>query len=381
MYYKVSPVIIIVLIVMVVFVASVGVVLAVKGSRKAKNNDNVVASTDIEPQLQLELSSEKEGQSKVTITANATTEDVEGIQSIVLPDGSQKRGDYAEYEVTKNGKYTFEAKGNNGVSTSLAIEVKNIREASSSEPYIPEGFSYIEGEAETGYVIEDKFGNQFVWVPVPSGKLTRNTLSNTKYEDNISNLGNSVAQNYGFYMARYEASSFDRNGARMAASMKGKMPWTNISYSDAAQMASDMGSAFEYQECQTALMNSAAWDTVLAWIDETEENYSTDISQGNYSGELRNTGETEDDIKNNICDLAGNVREWTTEIFKETTPVTNTSKNKNKNAVNEVPVSETVTYRVIRGGSANLDRPASSHAGYKENTSEAYWGFRMILYK
>ena len=142
-----------------------------------------------------------------------------------------------------------------------------------------------------------------------------------------------------------------------------------------------MGSAFEYKECQTALMNSAAWDTVLAWIDETEENYSTDISQGNYSGELRNTGETEDDIKNNICDLAGNVREWTTEVFKETMPVTNTSKNKNKNTVNEVPISETVTYRVIRGGSANLDRPASSHAGYKENTSEAYWGFRMILYK
>ena len=107
MYYKVSPVIIIVLVVMVVLVGSVGIVLAVKGSNKAKNQDKIVTSTDIEPQLQLELSSEKEGQSKVTITANATTEDTEGIQSILLPDGSQERGDYAEYEVTKNGKYTF----------------------------------------------------------------------------------------------------------------------------------------------------------------------------------------------------------------------------------------------------------------------------------
>lgn len=381
MYYKVSPVIIIVLVVMVVLVGSVGIVLAVKGSNKAKNQDKIVTSTDIEPQLQLELSSEKEGQSKVTITVNATTEDTEGIQSILLPDGSQERGDYAEYEVTKNGKYTFEAKGNNGVSTSLAIEVKNIREASSSEPYIPEGFSHIEGEVETGYVIEDKFGNQFVWVPVPSGKLTRNTLANTKYEDTISTLGNSVAQNYGFYIARYEASIYDRNGVRMVASMKDKMPWTNITYSDAAQMASNMATSFEYEDCETALVNSGAWDTALEWIDQTEENYSTDVSSGNYSGELRNTGETESDIKNNICDLAGNAREWTTEIFKETVKPTNTSKNKNKNTTNEEVISETVTYRVIRGGSANLDRPASSHTGYKENTSEAYWGFRMILYK
>ena len=304
MYYKVSPVIIIVLVVMVVLVGSVGIVLAVKGSNKAKNQDKIVTSTDIEPQLQLELSSEKEGQSKVTITANATTEDTEGIQSILLPDGSQERGDYAEYEVTKNGKYTFEAKGNNGVSTSLAIEVKNIREASSSEPYIPEGFSHIEGEVETGYVIEDKFGNQFVWVPVPSGKLTRNTLANTKYEDTISTLGNSVAQNYGFYIARYEASIYDRNGVRMVASMKDKMPWTNITYSDAAQMASNMATSFEYEDCETALVNSGAWDTALEWIDQTEENYSTDVSSGNYSGELRNTGETESDIKNNICYLA-----------------------------------------------------------------------------
>ena len=34
MYYKVSPVIIIVLIVMIVFVASVGIVLAIKGASK-----------------------------------------------------------------------------------------------------------------------------------------------------------------------------------------------------------------------------------------------------------------------------------------------------------------------------------------------------------
>ena len=31
---------------------------------------------------------------------------------------------------------------------------------------IPEGFGYVEGTRDTGLVIEDKEGNQFVWIPV-----------------------------------------------------------------------------------------------------------------------------------------------------------------------------------------------------------------------
>ena len=31
---------------------------------------------------------------------------------------------------------------------------------------IPNGFSYVEGTKDTGLVIEDKEGNQFVWIPV-----------------------------------------------------------------------------------------------------------------------------------------------------------------------------------------------------------------------
>ena len=33
------------------------------------------------------------------------------------------------------------------------------------EPYIPEGFTYTKGSWNTGYVITDELGNQFVWVP------------------------------------------------------------------------------------------------------------------------------------------------------------------------------------------------------------------------
>ena len=219
-----------------------------------------------------------------------------------------------------------------------------------------------------------------MWVPVESGKLTRNTKLDTKYEESntvVSGFVNSVAQNYGFYIGRYEASAYNIGGSDVAASMKDKAPWTNISYGTAATVASESAKGFGYQDCQTALINSYAWDTVLSWIDMTTENYSSSIDYGNYSGTMRSTGSTESDMKNNIYDLAGNVREWTTEIFKEST--TSTKVNKKTNTKEDV--LETVNYRVVRGGSANLDRPPSSHTAYKDNSSEAYWGLRTVLYK
>lgn len=383
MYYKVSPVIIIVFVLAFILLAVLGGVLIFRGNHANKDKE-VVVESDIEPVLDLQLSSEKKEQSKVTITAIATTDDEEGIHSVTLPDGSIQRTAEVTYDVTKNGEYTFKAAGNNGKVASMSIIVDNIKETSDSEPYIPEGFSHVEGESDTGFVIEDQLGNQFVWVPVPSGQLTRNTMLDTKYQESSSSasaLVNSVAQNYGFYIGRYEASRYEINGSAVAASQAGKLPWTNITYSEAVRAASEAATVFEYGEYKTDLINSYTWDTALSWIDQTVENYSSSIDYGNYSRELRESGATESDIKNNICDLAGNVKEWTTEIFKETVQTTTKKSSGKKGTANVETVSETVNYRVIRGGSASNERPASSHTGYKENTSEAYWGFRMILYK
>ena len=75
---------------------------------------------------------------------------------------------------------------------------------------------------------------------------------------------------------------------------------------------------------------------------------------------------------NYICDLAGNVREWTTEI----TSTGNKKNNSKKNNTNENASS-----RVIRGGSANLNKIANSRNGYPEDLTDGYWGFRTILYE
>mgnify|MGYP003317301144 CR=1 FL=1 len=54
-------------------------------------------------------------------------------------------------------------------------------------------------------------------------------------------------------------------------------------------------------------------------INKRVKNYSTSLNYGNYTGTIRNTGQTETDVINNICDMSGNVREWTTETNTENT--------------------------------------------------------------
>ena len=382
-----------VLIVFVVFIliAVIGIAaFVVVNSNGASSNGNLLSQTEnIVPVLNLSLDNEEEEQSEVTITAKATTEDSNGIYAITLPDESLVKSDEAVYKVQKNGTYEFKVEGKNGQTSSLSIDVTNIKETSGNEPYIPTGFEHTEGEVNNGFTIKDQYGNEFVWVPVSSGKLTRNTSSDSKYtesESTATELVNSVAQNYGFYIAKYESCACEKDGKTMAGSIGGQRPWTNVRYKTARKAAKRAAESFEYGDYKTALINSYAWDTTIKWLDKSVENYSSNTSYGNYSGEIKNTGDTPTDIVNNICDMAGNVREWTTEFYEtankkstENNTSNNTTENNTTNEETEAEVQ--VDNHVVRGGSANLSRTASSHTGYAESMSDENWGFRMILYK
>ncbi len=374
---KLSPIIIVVLLVLVIVIAIVvyGVVTGTGGfTNNSNSNTQQSENTVATPVLSLKKKdidedSEEKNLNSVTITVTATTEDKDGIAEITLPDKTTVKGDTATFEATENKKYSFSATGVNGEVGTGTIEVTEIAEISASNPYVPTGFTVINEDVDKGFVIQDEAGNQYVWVPVESGKLTREMVLNGKYEESstsATSLVNSVAKYYGFYIARFETSEYDIDGESVAASMSGKIPWTNITYLDAVNYANDSATKFEYEDgCSTALMNSYAWDTVLKWIDINYENYSQNTNYGNYDYTVYPTGTTESDTVNNICDLAGNVREWTTEIYKDSASQSN----------------DNIKQRVIRGGSANLSRTPSSHIGYAENTSDTYWGFRMILYK
>ncbi len=336
------------------------------------NDEPQVVAEDEKVKPEIVLTQEENENGEIVITVSTSVNDDNGIKEILLPDETKVVAETAKYVVEKNGEYEFKVIANNGQSNSAKIEIDSIVEKSYKNPYIPKGFSVIADDVESGFVIEDGYGNQYVWVPVENGKLTRTNVFDTNYEENSSTataLVNSAAKYYGFYIGRFEASEYEVDGRKTAASMKGKIPWTNINCLDAIDFATSSGEVFGYEDCSTALASSHAWDSVLNWIDTKYEHYSSSFEYGNYDNNMVNpTGTTSTDIVCQICDLAGNVSEWTTEIYKSTT---NKSTQDGKNIIS----------RVIRGGSATLNRTPASRRGYAEDLLDAYWGFRLVLYK
>ena len=365
------PLIIVILLLIVIAIGA----LCVKIFVLDKNDSSVHEQLEVseKPIIELEKEVDENNKGKVFIKISARTEDGTGIKQIVLPDGTTIMGSSTTFEVNENGDYEFLVYNENGISNSETINVSELEEISASNPYIPEGFTEVGGIPEAGYVIEDEYGNQYIWVPVENGKLTRTRMLNTEYEETseaATSLVNSVAKYYGFYIARFEASQYELNGKVVAASMSGKTPWLNITCQDAINNAAESAKAFGYEGYSTALISSYAWDTTLEWIDSRVTNYSSNIEYGNYSGTIYPTGYTTKDNVNNICDLAGNVREWTTEIYKPSSTDSNSRGN-----------SENIINRVVRGGSASSQRTPNAYTGYAEDTYDAYWGFRMVLYK
>ena len=370
---KLSPLIIIILIAVLVFVGGMIFKTATSDDENKINNPDGEGEIILEePIIILNKEVNPENENIVTITAYASTESGDEIVEITLPDGINVPGNTATYTVTENGIYEFSAKASAGGKATEKIEVTEIPVISATNPYVPDGFNVIADNVEEGFVIADSYGNQYVWIPVENGRLTRRTMLNIEYEETSGSataLVNSVGKYYGFYMGRFEASQYEHNGQVTAASMSGKIPWTNITYLNAAEHAENSGRVFGYSDCSTALISSHAWDTAIGWIDLVNEYYSSDVNFGNYSGTIYPTGTTSTDTVRNICDLGGNVREWTTEIYKP------------KNNTNNRDEADNIIQRVVRGGSANLKKTPISQTSYPENNSDNYWGFRLILYK
>ena len=214
-------------------------------------------------------------------------------------------------------------------------------------------------------------------MPVESGTPERTAPSDKYLEDNYtaSSLNNSIGKYYGFYIARYESSRDSVNGLVISKSVKGSIPWSNVSYNDAFDASKNTAIAYDYIGVKTALVNSYAWDTALAWMDKSVTNYSSSKNYGNYSSQILTTGETESDIVNGISDMAGNLREWTTEKYDSELEIDSVTENETENSDDEI------TYRVVRGGSARMDKIANSRIGQRTDLQDNYWGFRMVLYK
>lgn len=184
------------------------------------------------------------------------------------------------------------------------------------EPYIPEGFKYVEGTIETGYVIEDTDKNQYVWVPCTNKdgedivKLEKIDFSveipikskdcvDLEYEDFIE----SALENGGFYISRFEIG---KENDKIVSKPNVKV-LSNISRTKAIEELNNM-----YNNVNCKLINGYAYDTTLAWIKKTN---NFDINKINIETQEVLTGRNK---INNIYDFTDNIMELTLEDFYDT---------------------------------------------------------------
>lgn len=186
-----------------------------------------------------------------------------------------------------------------------------------NEPYIPENFEYVEGDLKSGFVIQDKDKNQYVWIPC-TNKENENIVKlqkkdfyietgiryfdclNSEYEEFIE----SSLENGGFYISRFEIGKEGEN----IVSKSGVPVLSHISRKDMIENVNKM-----YGTINCRLINGYAYDTALEWI---EKNNNIEIGKYDFDKEKNIlTGRVK---YNNIYDFTDNVMEITTEDFYDT---------------------------------------------------------------
>ena len=225
----------------------------------------------------------------------------------------------------------------------LNIATANVCSTNYVNPPIPEGYKHVCGEWNNGFVIERcSDGSQFVWIPVGSldsngtldgkhfsEKFGRRNYRNNKFlyegfyeplKGELLEQLESVKKYGGFYISRYNIS---KSSAGKPQSVKGVEPWANISFNDAKKIASTIE---DNEAVKSHLTFGAEYDSVLEWFIKTGVKTLAEIAGdstewGNFwdieNSPLKRfeTGSREKWCANNIYDFAGNVNEWTQEIY------------------------------------------------------------------
>ena len=327
-----------------------------------------------------------------TKSAEASQNDLKGMNGLV----SEMEGALAGNGSTGSGS----GNGNTGSGNNFVTKNTEVTYPGGNV-WIPEGFKISKDSASTvqgGVVIEDKDGNQFVWVPVATlADYKRTWYSGTDSFSNYSEAlpedeKTSVERYKGFYIGRYEAGDKESTGTTKATfrtsssdtsnsvTIKAdQVPYNYVTRTQAISLAEGFATKQGYK-AKTKLVSSYAWDTTIAFIEKTVNNYGSSSSQGNYRDKSVTYKDITDESKPektkaknssllvatgqttpvcNIYDMGGNVWEWTTESSSNT----------------RYPYAE-------RGGDYSRYF-ATNPAGYRNNYSDnanVYYGFRLTLF-
>lgn len=281
-----------------------------------------------------------------------------------------------------------------------------------NNPIVPEGFKKIETKFaswklengiqkgwNSGLVIEDEKGNQFVWVPInlenlhydsyylPVSEQYKKELLNTQNNEDVQ-----ILKYGGFYVSRYEAgvpkemqnnlediSINTNNIVGVPVSKKDSIPWNYINAKNSKKSAESM---YNLSQLKSGLLTSKQWEGIMQWLNGCNYNvYENSSKWGNHSdvnfefsgyysidhgksyqygkqkmkqeyNMILSCGATDRNMANNIYDLAGNLREY----------VTNDS------------ISN---FEAAGGYYDNIHQSAYSGFGYSQASNQI--GFRIVL--
>ena len=257
----------------------------------------------------------KEAQRK---SAEASENDLKGMNGLV----SEMEGALAGNGSTGSGSGNG-GTGGSGTDTKVPAEA-----TAETAPYFPDNtFTKKEGTIDTGLVIKDANGNEYVWVVVPRtiavykttglGKTTFTDADYTNIENDLkeytktyrgstsysdtyaadtANVGwfadetadnnlkksmlKSVYENGGFYVGRYEAGIAENRTSKSATNSDGKYtiegmptpvtkadayPYTYVTRTQAQNLASKVNAG---TKTTSSLMFGVQWDLVLAFMSK-----------------------------------------------------------------------------------------------------------------
>lgn len=254
-----------------------------------------------------------------TVPEGIVIEDINENQFVWIPVGKvYKNAEKTESSTIQLGRYTFDA--NDG--TPKAVQLA----------YTPEN--------PTNYMNEVKIKNpnaEYIEVDESREGIVDNSNRKNNINATAKDLAGfiqSVKENGGYYLARYEASyksgssvadwkplskkSTDKNEDDMHYEY-GTL-WNFVTQLQASKICQNMYKNDDSVGVESDLVNSYAWDTAVVFIQEMSETNSNYANKTDGNGTLKNTGETGDKACN-IYDMAANLREFTTEycLYESTT--------------------------------------------------------------